>query len=196
MIIGLSGISKCGKDTLAQKAIELFGGERVSLGDITRTEVAEFYTENRIDFKVEDLWGNQEERMRQIAMPFPLAQKIGFDIGKKEKHMFVFNGRNFTSWWCNDKRKNDTDYFIKKALLNIYSDLCYVTDMRFSNEAEYIRSNGGKLVRINRMTVISEDNIDHQLDWWEDWDLVINNNKSLEHFYEVIKNDFKSILKL
>jgi hypothetical protein len=58
-----------------------------------------------------------------------------------------------------------------------------ITDVRFPNEAVAIKRAGGTLVKINRPDVaVLEHPSEHALDDWDQWDLVIDNDGTLEEF--------------
>lgn len=56
-----------------------------------------------------------------------------------------------------------------------------VTDVRFQNEAESIRENGGILIRLNRKTNLNDDHSSEiALDNYNKFDVIIDNNGTLE----------------
>jgi hypothetical protein len=65
-----------------------------------------------------------------------------------------------------------------------------IPDLRYKNEAKRIKERGGILVRINRGNLPPIEDPSHisevDLDNWEDWDYVIDNNGSLEDFKQKI----------
>lgn len=70
-----------------------------------------------------------------------------------------------------------------------------ISDVRFKNEAEAIREKGGLLIRVNgdpaKVRANSTRDMTHQsevdLDDWEDWDAVIENNGTLLELQNKIK---------
>ena len=72
-----------------------------------------------------------------------------------------------------------------------------ITDVRFPNEAVAIKRAGGILVKINRpyydpvlddpYILVPEHPSEHALDDWDDWDLVIDNDGTLEEFRQKCK---------
>ena len=63
-----------------------------------------------------------------------------------------------------------------------------ITDVRFPNEAIAIKRAGGTLVKINRPDVaVLEHPSEHALDDWDQWDLVIDNDGTLEEFRQKCK---------
>lgn len=70
------------------------------------------------------------------------------------------------------------------ALFNKFtpSSKWIVSDCRYVNEAEYIRSKGGILIRINNPNTESKDKhvSEIELDSYQDWDYIINNNGTVQ----------------
>lgn len=67
-----------------------------------------------------------------------------------------------------------------------------VTDVRFENEANAIRENGGILIRINRNTGLNDTHISETaLDDYKDFDLVIDNNGTLDELIDKVYNFMK-----
>lgn len=68
------------------------------------------------------------------------------------------------------------DYALKSAS----ADILIITDVRFRNEAQAIRSQGGKLIKIVRDEILQgSDPAEIDLDDWKNWDHMIFNNYSL-----------------
>lgn len=63
-----------------------------------------------------------------------------------------------------------------------------ITDCRFKNEVSYIKSKGGKVVRVDRSDAGSDAGYgEHDLDDYMEWDYVLDNNGSLEELEARIK---------
>ena len=64
--------------------------------------------------------------------------------------------RTLYQWWGTDyRRKQDPDYWVKRLFAQVKKDapdLAIVTDVRFPNEAESIKSAGGVLIKVIRTT--------------------------------------------
>lgn len=67
-----------------------------------------------------------------------------------------------------------------------------VTDVRFKNEANAIRENGGILIRLNRNTGFNDTHISETaLDDYKDFDLVIDNNGTIDELIDKVYNFMK-----
>jgi len=129
-IIGLHGKARCGKDTAAEYIHSNFEDvETYALADPLKRGAAEmfniplhhFYD---VEFKEipDEFWG---------ISPREIAQKVGTECMRK-----VFR-EDFWLKRCESQMKTDPNIFI-------------VTDVRFENEATWIRENGGVVIHIDR----------------------------------------------
>lgn len=86
------------------------------------------------------------------------------------------------------RRAEDPEYWIKQAFRQIYEqekDICIITDVRYENEAGYVKKHGGYLVNVTRLNAdgskyIADDRpSDHpsetELDNWN-WDFRLVNS--------------------
>ena len=92
----------------------------------------------------------------------------------------------------------DKDHWVKKALEQIIDPkIIYgITDFRFSNEANQIKNKGGDLLKVIRDEVDDNDQdiSETQLDSYNDFDYIIENNGTLEEYREKVIEIFKDIL--
>jgi hypothetical protein len=78
------------------------------------------------------------------------------------------------------RRQEHPDYWINALAQNIDPEIpTIIDDVRFPNEARWIKSQGGRLIRLNPYPkwepIVSMDNPSEcQLDDWLAWDLVLN----------------------
>lgn len=101
--------------------------------------------------------------------PRILLQKLGTECGREIIHNNI---------WVNSLM---ADY---NPTLN-----WIVTDVRFPNEAQAIKNHGGYLIRVNRNTgLTSEHPSETALDNYDGFDLIIDNNGSLEEYQEKIRS--------
>lgn len=171
MIIGITGYARSGKDTIGQYLVENKGFTRVAFADAVRDAV---YTLNPEIFEGE----YYDARCRSVK---DIVDKIGWDRAKTEwpeirrllQVMGTEVGRMLfgPNVWVNiaDKKMLElADYVI--------------TDVRFANEAEFIHSVGGIVVKVERQGVKavnthSSEVLDFEVDF------TVPNNGSLEDLY-------------
>lgn len=171
MNIALSGWSGSGKDELASVAQKHFGYRRASAGDVCKREVMDFLDTHGVTYRWENFHGSQADKLQKIELELP---------------HFNFSGtfRELTGAWALEKTANDPLYFVRAMMREVdQSDSLIVTDLRMTAEAEYYRSLGFRIVRIERGCLApSGSKLDHILDDYCDWDAVIRNDGSLDEF--------------
>lgn len=97
-----------------------------------------------------------------------LLQKLGTECGRDIIHPMIWINSLFSDYKLCDK--------------------WIVTDVRMVNEAEEIKKRGGTLIRINRGTPSGEEHSSEtQLDGYQGFDHVIDNNGSIEELIEKLK---------
>lgn len=132
-----------------------------------------------------------------------IARNIfGWDAVKDEK------GRKFLQDLAMAVRGYDKDYWIRVTLQEINSQRTrnkvenfVITDVRFENEAKYLKEQGAILVRINRPDILLYDHVSEtELDNYEGFNFVLENNstikdleKDIDVIYKGLKNEAEAI---
>lgn len=84
--------------------------------------------------------------------------------------------------------------WIDYALNSLVADIIIITDLRFKNEAQAIRSLNGQLYRIDRSDQkLGTDPAEVDLDDWQHWDAIINNTGTLKDLNEQAEIIAKSL---
>ena len=127
-IVGISGNARCGKDTAFLAIKEIFEEnsiERVAFADALKEECLEFLQKHTGLSTFTSV-----DREKEMIRPFLVA------------------------YGTNIRRELDPNCWIKSIEGKIdkdkSTDLFVVTDTRYINEAEWIKSRGGMLIHINR----------------------------------------------
>lgn len=166
MIIGLSGYARSGKDTVADHLISTYNFTRHSFAASMKDAM---YKLNPI-VHADDIGPMRYQALvdayglDKVKDTYPevrrLLQVFGTEVGRE---MF---GENF---------------WVDLVLNNLRSFHTVISDVRFINEADAIRSRGGKIWRINREGIgpVTGHSSEVNLDWY-DFDLVINNDSDIE----------------
>lgn len=129
-LIGLSGFARSGKDTAAQGLIAA-GWERKAFADALKRDAA-------MALRGSIIAGNFNPPQDEPAPWFT-------DPSMKETF------RPFLVEYGRAMRAIVPGYWIERLALELHPDSCYViTDVRYANEAEWIRKLGGKVVEIVR----------------------------------------------
>ena len=175
MIVGLHGFAQSGKDTIGQELVEKYGFERLSFADIIREAI---YTLNPVvshspvsgTFRVQSLvdvygWEWCKKHYPEVRR---LLQVMGTEVGRDLIYPAI--------WIDGVRNKMRNGHYV-------------ITDVRFENEAEMIRSHReGLLVKIIRdgvgpvNTHSSDSGLPDSM-----FDLIINNDGSLEEFLQSVE---------
>jgi len=164
MVIGISGKIGCGKSYLAHKFImkypEYF---RVGFGDILKRECSYLY-----GYPLE--WNYNSEGKKKIMSHLKLPR-------------FSMTVREILQWHGTDyRRKNNPDYWIEEmecALKTKTTKNIIIDDVRFKNEANFIKSRNGLLIRINpypewKPGEFADHASETDLDDYTDFDLILS----------------------
>ena len=153
-IFGLAGKKRTGKDTVFTYARDLVDGQagRVAFGDPLKREVA-------------------------AATGMPLA----FIEANKSEF------RTVLQWWGTEFRRQffQPDYWIKQMaeevrVMQRVIDVLFITDVRFPNEADWVRSMGGVMVRVDRRTGETDNHsTETEMDAYKNYDHTIENNGTM-----------------
>jgi hypothetical protein len=186
-IIGLSGYARSGKDEAASVLVEEFGFIRVAFADKLREFL---YALNPLVYPSFNQYGDHsgfiyvQDVIDKYGWGGYKETHFGPEIRRLLQRLGTEAGRN-TMW---------DSIWIDAAFTGLPEDAkVVVTDARFPNEAEAIKSRGGGVVRINRKGIgpavgsngeihPSETSLD---DWDFDWS--INNDWSLEQYHEDVR---------
>jgi dephospho-CoA kinase len=169
-IIGITGKAGSGKDTLANYLVNQ-GYIKLSFGSAVK-DIVSIITGWSRDF----VEGTNEDRHLRETLVHPdynktcreMMQYIGTDLFR--------NQLNDNIWVNIIKNKIETDKINNKFV---------ITDVRFDNEAEMIKSIGGYIIQINRNNQlisnhISENGISIKSDYY------IENNGNIDELYNNI----------
>jgi len=178
MIVLISGKRLSGKDTLALLVQNVLGEDKcqiISLADALKTEYC---------------------RSRDIDI-----KRIYEDPIYKEQH------RQDLIDWGAFRRAENIDYWCEKLVENISRPIVLIPDLRFKNELNFFRNNSScvavRLV-VNEQTrkvrgwnnsPADVDATETEMDSWDNWDYVIENNGSVDHLSEVASSLLRRLSK-
>ena len=132
---------------------------------------------------------------------FEVANACGVSIEYIERNKKHF--RLILQGWGTDFKRDlvDKDYWIKKMGVKILRlpdsiHTTVISDVRFLNEANLIKTCGGILVRVNRDSVQSDEHISEvELDNYPNFDYVIENDLGLESLETKTKTMIEKVLQ-
>lgn len=172
-LIGLAGLAGSGKDTAANYLAEQIGADRYAFANPIRDGLKAMFNLTDEDFERD----NKEKDIPSInASPRVLMQKLGTEFGRSISE----------NLWIDVAQKK----------LNEATNGLVISDVRFENEAEFIRKNGGQVWHIHRETPL-DPVAEHPSELGikpRNGDLLISNNKSIESLHALIDNIIKNEL--
>lgn len=169
MLVGLSGKARSGKDTAASVLVEQFGFKQLAFADALKAGCAAM-----LNLPLERMYHGD----REAELP-----GFGFSI----RHFLQVMGtecvrQNFGGdFWIKSVRSAMQQLRLKGQTRFV------VSDVRFDNEATWVRQNGGKVVCIERdgnagtLAHASEKGI-----WRFPEDSVLHNNATYEEFRQAV----------
>lgn len=174
IIVGLTGYAQSGKDTVANILVDKYGFTRVAFAD----KIREFI------YRINPMVGGEPLQIKvdvegwDKAKKHPEVRRLLQVTGVAARELF---GSEF---WVNQTMR-------KFAI----SEKVVVTDVRFTNEAKFLKMNGAHLWRIQRVGVdavnghVSETELDDY-----PVDQLIINNGTIEDLELIIKTRMQGLL--
>ena len=179
LIIGLGYKKKRGKDSAAVRLIDKYLFHRIAFADSLKAAI-----KNIFSFTEAQLNGEEKEHVDYFwsITPREVLQLFGTQLAR--------NGYRDDIWIKSLERK------VIKLREQYTNCNIVITDVRFKNEIDYIKNLGGYTVRIDR-NIPGESLSTHpseiELDSYNQWDFVINNNGSLSDLYAQIDSIMNTI---
>lgn len=181
MIIGISGKAGSGKDTAAKMLEVLYANPNISYEDFANRKYKNFVDIQVIHFAdilketVQALFGIGEwETNTQEGKKVTISW-----IGKTVRELLQEVGQGL-------RDAIDPNLWIKALFANTEDWSNYIiADVRYPNELEAIKERDGVLIRIDRKDAgAGNHSSETALDDYNDWDVYIENNGSLESLFE------------
>lgn len=214
MIIGFAGKAASGKTTAAKHLLEQSGSEIVILpmAQMLREEVENFIRQIGSEDRVPLIYGDQDDKVRIFHIDEQRALKccpvwssfmVAHQDIQDQPGQSAVSVRRILQWWGTEyRRAQDHDYWTKawERKLQEY-DLTtthvLVDDVRFVNELNIIKKHGGTFIKIERPGFNGANNhsSENSLDHYSDWNLVIQNDGSLEQFKQQAEVMILALLK-
>ena len=187
MIIGIGFAKQSGKDTLGDALLELFKDQNIvavkdSFAEGLKKTLLKLFpqVQNR------HLYGSEADKMEVIpGLTIPgkphacgrwLMQFFGTECCRA-----IYGGI-----WANQLA-------VRAAMQ--YKKITITTDLRFKNEAEVIKNNGGITIKIDRNTESTDEHqSENDLKDYNDWDLIIDNNGSIDSLRAQAWDHFNTLL--
>jgi hypothetical protein len=174
MIIGLSGYARSGKDEVAKVLVSEFNFERVAFADAIRDLL--YLMNPMID--ITPLQTMVEALGWDATKKHPDVRRYLQDLGVGARKLF---GKDF---WVNQALN---PHLYEHPIVGVNKNIV-VTDVRFENEADIVKSMGGEVWRIRRNGVdpVNQHVSEIALDDYK-FDQILKNEGSLDELRELVR---------
>ena len=189
MIIGISGKAGSGKDTAAKMLEVLYANPNISYEDFANRRYKNFTDIQIVHFA---------DTLKETA-------QVLFRIGEWETN--TQEGKKTTINWIGKTVREllqgigqglrdaiDFDIWVKILFANTEGWSNYIiADVRYPNEIKAIKERNGILLRIDRKDAgAGNHSSETALDNYKEWDVHIENNRSIEDLFEAMRTFIKN----
>jgi hypothetical protein len=173
MIIGLAGYARSGKDTVANILVNDFGFERVAFADPIR-----------------DLLFELNPLVNGVRLQ-DMVTEYGWEITKSQIEV----RRLLQNLGVGARKTFGSNFWVDQAMRRIKSPNVVITDVRFKNEADWLRMNYAELWRVRRngVTAVNNHVSEHDLDDYP-VDYVVDNEGSIEDLSTLIHERCQNLI--
>lgn len=175
VLIGLLGKKRSGKDTSADHLVKNHGFIKMSFADPLKEAVGILF-----GFSDEQLYGNSKEEIDPTwgITPRLVFQWFGTEIFRTEISAILPNIKN--NFWVEAFKVRYLNLIKNNPNMKIV-----VADVRFQNEIDIIHKLGGTIIKIDRVSVKSDDNhASENIDSLNEYNTLIENNGTIEELYK------------
>lgn len=171
IVIGISGKKQSGKDRALETIDQVMKGVvRIKFADALKREVA-------------DMFGTTPRKLDELRLAYPEVRRLLIEVGQRRR-----NGDS--DYWI--KQVEEDDYY--RAMLSNGNCICIFTDVRFPNEAAWIKRQEGYLWRVERPGLAQDTNSldlsETALDTYTGWDSVLQNNSTPADYDKLVLATF------
>jgi len=207
LIIGLTGPAGCGKDTVASILQTHCGAAVLAFADALRTEIVEAYC-------LEYIFLTRRETKEHPMSALALARctDSAFVDRMAVHHMRAGlpldltaprSPRQIMQWWGTEYRRHQTtNYWVQKTRQSVHwllqtmrPSAVVLTDVRFANEAELVRSMGGHIWQVKRpgCTVQPGAHASEVCGALFEPAAVINNSHDIRHLQGLVLSEYAAL---
>jgi len=154
LLIGISGKARSGKDTIGEYIVNSYDFQAHSFAGPIKRAVCEMFGIDMSLFETEELkekvipfWGYSPRQM---------AQMLGTEGGRDLFDSNIWVRRAYVEWLALMK-SSIAMMKINKSILPAFNGMV-ITDVRFENEAKWIRSEGGTIIHVTRDSAMKVSN--------------------------------------
>lgn len=180
MLIGICGQKGAGKDTLGDYIIEKYGYSQYAFANPLKKIIKELF-----DLSDEQLFGSLKETVdpRWNTTPRILMQYIGTELFRNQLKKLIPE-LSCENLWI----RKFHDWYSKQADNNVI-----ISDIRFIDEFDAVKQNGGLIIKVTRDLEYSDDHISEQFFQTVEPNYTVENNGTMEELYiqidDILKNE-------
>lgn len=215
IIIGFNGKARSGKDSAASYLVDNYLFDQLSFASPLKKEMEFFFGKISDEHKeAPSLISVRRDHIHGMAKSFGFTNRVGefydkfkeeflpFKVGETDATFeYSISYRRFAqTLGTNVARSMDENVWVDYLLKQLNDkDSVVISDVRFDNEAEAIINNGGVVIRIIRdvaENLVQDDTAQHISEGGVSDNLItatIENNTTLEEFYEALEKTLDSI---
>lgn len=177
-LIGLTGYSRCGKDTMADYLVENYNYKKIAFADLLK-EVCKLL----FSFSNDQLYGDSKEDIDEFwgISPREILQFFGTKIFREKINEIMPSIQN--DFWIKALSK-------KLKILLDNGERIIITDLRFKNEEIFLKQNGAYIIKIINPFIKLKFYADKEIDNINHHKIIYNNN-SKNNYYLIIDLIFK-----
>ena len=178
-LIGIYGYARSGKDTIGAHLVKNFGFTRYAFADPLKRACCEMFGITM------DHFNDPELKEKEIPFwgfsPRYMAQRLGTEGGRELFRDDIWIKRAEMEWINYQNAVNGTGMVI--------------TDMRFENEINWVKSQGGYLIKVTRPGVEGAVGTHASETYFDDnmFDCIIYNDGTLGALYAIVNRSMKEI---
>lgn len=214
MIIGFAGKAASGKTTAAKRLEKVLEEptRTIPMAMVLRDEVETFLRRIGAEEFVSLVYGCQEDKIRVFHVDENQALNHcekwkGFIEDHREIQdrpgMTAVTVRRILQWWGTEyRRMQNPDYWTKAWEKKIHNHALegghvFIDDVRFINELNTIKGQGGLIIKIERpgFNGANSHASETSLDGYGDWDGVILNDGTLAQFFSKVEEVTASLME-
>lgn len=182
LLVGVGHKKRSGKDTIANRLVDKHQFRRVSWADSLKEAARIIF-----GWTDEHLYGRLKERVDPYwgFSPRWALQTLGTEACRNNIHQQIW----VKSAWLRIEKIRDENPGVGIV----------VPDVRFPNEADFIREKGGYLWKVNRPGLAADEAANHAsetaLDDYNGWNSILENTHDLAHLYGLVDTELENLKK-
>lgn len=169
VVVGISGKAHSGKSTVSEMLVQKYGFESLAFGDTLKRHLNDYF-----GIHTDELWSDKKK---------PEVRKLLQSVGDLMR--------------C----EVDENYFVRviEMALKDHEGFVAIEDVRYSNEVDMLKNNGGILIKIDRedgpkVEYGADHSSETDLDDFQEWDYIIKNFGTVDDLHNKVDTVVRDIM--